>query len=226
MPTQHPETVTFIRSMVIHNPKITFDQLLVEWGKAGIISVKPSIEQFTRLKGSIRKKYGLKKIEDFPIKENGSPNVTQILTLLFKAHPLASSNQIEKMAKDDGVDFTSPLVGQVRARLYGPAKNSVVPNNTKPVPKPSLSELSEPVQAEQPHRARFVPKEISKVTLERIKSEGLTFSGEATYIEIEKQMDGLIEIATQLENSQLADKLRSVRRLVSATIVQNEAQTS
>lgn len=219
---------SFVRRLVLRNPSITADEAREEWDRAKMpYSSKPNIDQMRQLVSSarytIKGKYGLKDIDDVPIKRNGDPNVSELLRLLMKKHTNLSEEQARYYLRVDGLTFTPALWAQVRRRL---AENQPQPKEEPkalPYTPPQggalvpLSEINK-AQEESPDanqnkgpRARFKGKPGRKPKSHTAASPRADSKKAEEYLSIEQELDELLHRARNMLDSSLAAKIRAAR---------------
>jgi hypothetical protein len=120
----------FIRQRLMRNPQITVEELNEQFSNSGgsgqINGPLVSAARYT-----LKKKYGVKNLEELLRRTNGDPNISQLIRLLKKRHGNMSEAQCRYWLTQDGIQFSTSLF----KRLMSEDDTNTVPPVESPDPK-------------------------------------------------------------------------------------------
>lgn len=189
----------FVREQILRNPSVSLEQLQAKWAEAGFPKKdEPSDTQVIHsTRYNLKQKYGLKDINDLPIKANGELNVSQLIRLLFKKHSTSLSEaQCLHYLALDGIKVSPSLYIGIKKEL----------TQSTPVTKVK----KEPIQDSKP-RARLVRKgrqtgSVNKPKVDRALAE--------RYMTVEKDLDEAFIKAKEFMDSDIVEQIRKLRRTI------------
>lgn len=205
MSTNKMTTGVFIRRSLLNDPEMTFDDLIDQWDASGLPKSKiPSDSQtFYNSRYTLKKKYGVSDLNKIGRGKTGVyPG--SLLRLLLAIHPDLTQERAQFLLAQDGIELNEVAWAQRnKNKSKTPSKTDASPDSSP-----------DPNQNAGP-RARVVKKK--KKVVVRVSPEVKVDARQAVVVKyeaIEEQLDDLLAEAKALENLELVQQLRAVRRTV------------
>ena len=197
---------TFIRHFVLRNPKAKLEDIQNQWDKEGhLSSMRPNKSQsLYSAHNFIKRKYGIKSIDQIPFKKSGEINITGCLRLIRKRNPNITEKACRALVANDGLFFSSALWSlMLKSEKHSNLRklSEEVPRDNKvitPIIKIGIRKMKNTISD-------------SRITNHEVKGKKL--------LEIESTLDDLIQKTREVNSGEVVKILKNARRYISQSII-------
>lgn len=191
---------TFVRRYVIRNPEANLKEIQDAWVSEGHPEKnKPASSQEVYLaRTQIKKKFGIKNLNDIPKKKSGEINATGLVRLIRKRKPSISFKACQTLLAKEGIEISHALWS---------AMINYEKKNPTSVAEKSINKTSR----KKTSRKSTKLKASSKVHQNTTSVDAL--------VNIEVQLDSMIENVRSINQSEVVELLRDARRFLSSKIL-------